>query len=212
LRLLVTAGPTCEDIDDVRCITNRSSGRMGYAVAAEALRRGHTVDLITGPVEFESPAGARVARIRGAEELLAECQRLFPECDAMVAAAAVADYRPAQRAAGKIKKSGRGMVLRLVPTPDVAALLGGMKRPGQVIVGFALETAALAQARANAEAKLAAKRQDFAVLNGPAALGARESEVSFLAVGEGWTGPMTLAKTEIAVRILDFIENGLARA
>jgi phosphopantothenoylcysteine decarboxylase/phosphopantothenate--cysteine ligase len=207
LRILVTAGPTCEDIDDVRCITNRSSGRMGLAVAAEALRRGHEVELVLGPVEIEPPAGARVTRIRSAAELLAECQRLFPECDAMVAAAAVADYRPAERAAGKIKKSGRGLTLRLVPNPDVAALLGGMKRPAQIIVGFALETAAAEQARANAEAKMAAKRQDFAVLNSPAALGARETEVSFLAAGEGWTGPEKLSKDAIAARILDFIES-----
>ncbi len=180
---------------------------MGYAVAAEAVRRGHEVDLVTGPVEMEPPAGSRVTRIRGAEELLAECQRLFPESDAMVAAAAVADYRPARRVAGKIKKSGRGMMLRLVPTPDVAAILGGMKRSDQVIVGFALETVPAAQARANAEAKMAAKMQDFSVLNSPAALGSKESEVSFLAAGEGWTGPVTLEKTEIAARILDFIES-----
>ncbi|HOX08282.1 MAG TPA: phosphopantothenoylcysteine decarboxylase [Planctomycetota bacterium] len=210
LRILVTAGPTCEDIDDVRCITNRSSGRMGLAVVAEALRRGHEVDLVLGPVEIAPPAGARVTRIRNARDLLAACQRLFPGCDALVAAAAVADYRPARRTAGKIKKSGDGLTLRLVPNPDVAALLGGMKRPEQTVVGFALETAASTQARANAEAKMAAKRQDFAVLNSPAALGAGEAEVSFLTAGGGWTGPEKLGKDAIAARILDFVEKRAA--
>lgn len=206
MRILVTAGATCEDLDDVRCLTNRSSGRMGYAVAAEALGRGHAVELVTGPAEVPPPPGARVTRIRSAEDLLAECRRLFPECDALVMAAAVADYRPAERAAGKMKKSGGELVLRLVPTPDVSAELGRLKRPGQKIVGFALESAEPAAARKSAEAKLAAKRQDFAVLNGPAALGAEGAEVSFLSADGGWGGPERLSKAEIARRILDFIE------
>jgi len=211
LKLLVTAGPTCEDLDDVRCLTNRSSGRMGYAVAAEAARRGHEVELVSGPVELSPPLGARLTRVRSAGELLATCQRLSPNCDAVVASAAVADYRPAARTAGKLKKSGKEMTLRLVPNPDVAMILGGMKRPGQVIVGFALESAGQPEARRNAEAKMAAKRQDFAVLNGPAALGAEEAEFSFLTAGGGWRGPERLYKSEVARQILDFIESRLEK-
>ena len=115
MKLLVTAGPTCEDLDDVRCLTNRSSGRMGYAVAAEALRRGHEVELVTGPAEISPPAGAKITRIRSALDLLAACRGLFPSCDAMVATAAVADYRPAERLAGKLKKSAEELLLRLIP-------------------------------------------------------------------------------------------------
>ena len=196
MRLLVTAGPTCEDIDDVRCITNRSSGRMGFAVAAEALRRGHEVELVLGPTELEPPAGAKVTRARSAEDMLRECRRLFPGCAAAVMTAAIADYRPAELVSGKMKKSGDELVIRLVPTPDVSVVLGEMKRRGQLI----------AESRSHAEAKMAAKRQDFAVLNGPAALGAEGAEVSFLTAGAGWTGPLRLTKAEIASRIVDFIE------
>ena len=206
MRVLVTAGPTCEDLDDVRCLTNRSSGRTGYAVAAEALRRGHGVELVSGPVEIEPPAGARLTRIWSAADLLRECRRLFPACDALVMAAAVADYRPAERAAGKLKKSGGELVLRLVPTADVLAELGRAKRPGQVLVGFALESAAAAESRRSAEQKLVAKHLDLIVLNGPAALGAAEAEVSLLAAGSAWRGPLRLGKAELAREILDFIE------
>jgi phosphopantothenoylcysteine decarboxylase/phosphopantothenate--cysteine ligase len=211
LKLLVTAGPTCEDIDDVRCITNRSSGRMGLAVAAEALRRGHQVELVLGPTELEPPAGARVTPARSAEDMLRECRALFPDCAAAVMTAAIADYRPAERFSGKMKKSDGEVVIRLVPTPDVSVVLGEIKQPGQVIVGFALESSDPAEARRHAEAKMAAKKQDFAVLNGPAALGALESEVSFLAAGGGWSEPEKLSKAAIAGCILDFIEEQAQR-
>lgn len=206
MKILVTAGPTCEDLDDVRCLTNRSSGRMGFAVVAEALRRGHEVELVLGPTELEPPAGATVTRARSAEDMLRECRRLFPQCGAAVMTAAIADYRPAERVSGKMKKSGNELVLRLVPTPDVSVAMGGIKRPGQLIIGFALESSDRDESRRHAEAKMAAKRQDFAVLNGPAALGATESEVSFLTAGGGWAGPVRLSKVEIARRIVDFIE------
>jgi phosphopantothenoylcysteine decarboxylase/phosphopantothenate--cysteine ligase len=123
-----------------------------------------------------------------------------------VMTAAIADYRPAERVSGKRKKSGAELVIRLVPTPDVSVALGEIKRRGQLIVGFALESSDPVESRRHAEAKMAAKRQDFAVLNGPAALGAEGAEVSFLAAGAGWTGPLRLTKAEIASRIVDFIE------
>jgi len=211
VKLLVTAGPTCEDLDDVRCLTNRSSGRMGYAVAAEAIGRAHQVELVSGPTELEPPAGARLTRVRGAEELLRECRRLFPGADALVMAAAVADYRPAERLPGKLRKSGGELVLRLVPTADVLAEMGRARRREQVLVGFALESSDAAESRASAEQKLAGKRLDMIVLNGPAALGAGQAEVSFLVAGRGWSGPEALSKAEVARRILDFVESRMGK-
>jgi phosphopantothenoylcysteine decarboxylase/phosphopantothenate--cysteine ligase len=206
LRILVTAGPTCEDIDDVRFLTNRSTGMMGYAVAAEAVRRGHQVELVSGPTHLAPPQGVRFTGIRSARELLEACRGLWPGCGALVAAAAVSDYRPTERVAGKLKKSKGDLVLHLVPNPDVAAELGRMKRPGQVIVGFALEATHILQSRSSAEAKLADKVQDMTVLNGPAAMGAAGAEVSFFSPEKGWSEPAVLDKARVAERILDYLE------
>lgn len=211
MRLLVTAGPTCEDIDEVRYLTNRSSGRMGYAVAAEAAGRGHQVFLVSGPTYLPAPQGVTVKSARSARDLLDLCLRLFPDCDAMVAAAAVADYRPAEPARGKLKKSGGDLVLRLKRNPDVARELGAIKRPGQVVVGFALEASDIYESRSSAEAKLADKKQDMAVLNGPAAMGAAGAEVSFFTPEKGWTEPEVLDKAAVACRIVDYLEARLNR-
>lgn len=206
MKLLVTAGPTCEDIDEVRYLTNRSSGKMGYAVAAEAAGRGHQVFLVSGPTHLPVPQDVSVTRVRSAGEMLAAGLRLFPDCDALVAAAAVADYRPAGRVPGKLRKSEGDLVLRLERTPDVAARLAGLKRPGQTVVGFALEASDIYESRSSAEAKLADKKQDMAVLNGPAAMGAAGAEVSFFTPEEGWTEPEVLAKAAVACRIVDYLE------
>jgi phosphopantothenoylcysteine decarboxylase / phosphopantothenate---cysteine ligase len=140
--VIVTAGPTYEDIDDVRYIGNRSSGRMGYAVASEAERRGARVILVTGPTSLPPPAGVEVERVRSAEEMHAAVMRHAQDADVVVMAAAVADYRPERRSPGKIEKSERPMELSLVRTPDILAELGrtrdGRRRP--VLVGFAAES------------------------------------------------------------------------
>lgn len=210
MRLLVTAGPTCEDIDDVRFLTNRSTGMMGYAVATEAARRGHRVELVSGPTHLAAPQGVKLTGIRSARELLEACLGLWSDCDALVAAAAVSDYRPAERAPGKLKKSKGEQALRLVSNPDVAAELGSRKRPGQIIVGFALEATHILQSRSSAEAKLADKGQDMTVLNGPAAMGAGGAEVSFFSPEKGWSEPAVLDKARVAERILDYLEARLA--
>ena len=211
MRLLVTAGPTCEDIDEVRFLTNRSTGRMGYAVAAEAARRGHRVELVSGPVQITAAEGVTVTLVRSARQMLEACQRLFPACDAMVASAAVADYRPAAKFPGKLKKSDADLVLPLVRNPDITRALAENKRPGQLIVGFALEATDIYESRSSAEAKMADKKQDMAVLNGPAAMGAAGAEVSFCIPGEGWSEAAVLEKTQVAARILDFLERTLER-
>ncbi len=212
MRLLVTAGATCEDIDDVRYITNRSSGRMGYAVAAEAASRGHEVQLVSGPTHLFVPQSVELVSVRSTDDLLAACLQRFPKCDAMVAAAAVGDYRSAERAAGKLKKSDGDLVLRLVRNPDVAKELAALKRPDQVVVGFALEASNIYQSRSSAEAKLADKKQDMAVLNGPASMGAAGAECAFFTPKDGWTEPEVLEKGQVAVRILDYLEARLGSA
>src|SRR5215213_5670522 len=122
--VVVTAGPTYEDIDDVRYIGNRSSGKMGYAVAAEAVRRGARVILVSGPTSLEAPAGAELIRVRSAHEMHAAVQQHARDADIVVMAAAVADYTPERPAAGKIEKTDAPLSLSLVRTPDILAALG----------------------------------------------------------------------------------------
>lgn len=140
--VLVTAGPTYEDLDDVRYIGNRSSGRMGYSVAAEAVRRGARVVLVSGPSSVVPPAGAELVRVRSAEEMHTAVQRYARDADIVVMAAAVADYTPARRAAGKIEKSDAPLELSLVRTPDILGALGQGRGASAkpVLVGFAAES------------------------------------------------------------------------
>ncbi len=163
LRVLVTAGPTCENIDPVRFITNRSSGKMGYALAEAALRRGAQVTLVTGPVSLTPPQGAQVEPVRTTEDLLQRMLALAPEQDIVIQAAAPADYRAQQIAPQKLKKQGDGaLTLTFVPTPDVAKGVGEGKRDGQILVGFAAETETAVE---NARKKLDSKHLDMIVAN-----------------------------------------------
>ena len=161
--VMITAGPTHEPIDPVRFIGNSSSGKMGRALAAEALRRGARVTVISGPVAISYPAGADVVGVTTALEMRDEAVSRFPDTDIAVMCAAVADYRPASCADRKIKRNGVDeMTLTLVRNPDIAATLGAMKRPGQRLVGFALETD---HAEDNGRGKLASKNLDMIVVN-----------------------------------------------
>lgn len=162
-RVLVTAGPTYEDIDPVRFIGNYSSGKMGFAIAAECAARGAEVTLVAGPVSLPTPCGVMRVDVCGAEEMLEECVAAFPGCDLAVMAAAVADYRPEHRAERKIKREKEDeMVLHLVKNPDIAATLGEMKAGRQALVGFALETD---NEQSNALDKMRRKQLDMIVLN-----------------------------------------------
>ena len=163
LRVLVTAGPTREAVDPVRFITNRSSGKMGYAIAEAAAKRGAQVTLVSGPVNLSAPAGVEVVSVQSTEDLLAAMLRLAPEQDIVIQSAAPADYRPAEAAPQKLKKQGAGsLTLQLIPTPDVAKTVGAQKRPGQILVGFAAETEQLTE---NAVKKLDSKNLDMIVAN-----------------------------------------------
>jgi phosphopantothenoylcysteine decarboxylase/phosphopantothenate--cysteine ligase len=162
-KALVTAGPTYEPIDPVRFIGNHSSGKMGVALADALAARGAAVQLVLGPSSLlpEHPA-VELIRVNTAEEMKEACFRIFPECDLAVLAAAVADYRPAAVAAQKIKKGDGGLRLDLVRNPDILRELGARKQPGQLLVGFSLETD---HEEANARKKLREKHLDFIVLN-----------------------------------------------
>lgn len=159
--VLVTAGPTREALDPVRFITNHSTGTMGYALAEEAARRGAAVTLLSGPTALDAPPGVTRIDITSADDLHAAAQQ-HASADLVLAAAAVADYAPAETAAQKVRKTDDDLTLTLRRTPDVLASLGAQKRPGQVLVGFAMETH---DGEANARAKLARKHLDWIVLN-----------------------------------------------
>lgn len=161
-RCLLTAGPTREHLDPVRYISNASSGKMGYALAAAAAARGWEVDLVSGPVLLAPPAGVRMHRVVSAAEMFAACEPRFATCDLFIAVAAVADYRPKEVFAQKQKKSAGEHTLELVPTVDILKTLGARKTPGQIVVGFAAETN---DVEAYARRKLAEKNCDWIVAN-----------------------------------------------
>ncbi|PZN06186.1 MAG: bifunctional phosphopantothenoylcysteine decarboxylase/phosphopantothenate--cysteine ligase CoaBC [Bacillota bacterium] len=160
--VLVTAGPTREPLDPIRFLSNRSSGKMGFALAEAARDRGARVVLVTGPVHLPDPAGVQVIRVETAAQMLEAVLRHAPAADAVIKAAAVADFRPARPAAHKIKKEAGAPVVELEPTPDILKELGRRKAPGQVLVGFAAETQDLLE---NAHRKIREKNLDLIVLN-----------------------------------------------
>lgn len=160
--VLVTAGPTYETIDPVRFIGNYSSGKMGYALAAEFIRRGAKVILISGPVSMKAPKEAELYKVVSASEMYEECVKHFTECDIAIMSAAVADFSPAEALGSKVKREKNNFVIELKPTRDIASKLGEMKKKDQLLVGFALETD---NEYANAYAKLKKKNFDFIVLN-----------------------------------------------
>ena len=163
-RILITAGPTYEKIDPVRFIGNYSSGKMGFALAEECARRGADVELVAGPVTLTtSHPRIRRTNVESAAGMMQACRELWPTCQAGLLCAAVADYTPAAVADRKIKREKQvAMALELMPTQDIAALLGANKQPSQVLAGFALETD---EEQHNAQDKLRRKRFDFIVLN-----------------------------------------------
>jgi len=160
VRFVVTAGPTREAIDPVRFISNRSSGKMGYAIAEAALARKHQVTLISGPAAIAPPPSAKFVPIITADELCNAVHRSIRRCDILVMCAAVSDYKPAVTASRKLKKEKKAFTLRLVPTPDILASLPRRRR--FLVVGFAAETHDL---KINAQKKLGAKSGDAIVAN-----------------------------------------------
>jgi phosphopantothenoylcysteine decarboxylase/phosphopantothenate--cysteine ligase len=208
LRVLVTAGGTREPIDSVRYVGNRSSGRMGLALAAEAARRGAEVTLLAANVGLAAPAGVRVVEVQTAAELLAAAREAFADAHVLLMAAAVADFRPSEALDDKISKSGRdGLALELEPTEDVLAALAGARGPGQTLVGFAAEHGAGAVGRGRA--KLDRKGLDAVVVNdisrSEIGFDAPDNEVTIV-TAEGQNHVPLGSKEAVAAAILDAVE------
>lgn len=203
--ILITAGPTREHLDDVRFLSNGSSGRMGCALAAAARDAGHRVVLVLGPVEVAPPSGVTVHSVISALEMQRVAEREFAGADLVIAAAAVADWRPAVRAGGKPARHGQAtQVLELVPNPDIVAGLAA-RRGRRVVVGFALEAAAagLPAAIARGRDKLARKGLDLVVVNLDDAIGGAASRV-VLCHADGRDQPLPLQdKATTAAQIVD---------
>ncbi|HTA57978.1 MAG TPA: bifunctional phosphopantothenoylcysteine decarboxylase/phosphopantothenate--cysteine ligase CoaBC [Candidatus Baltobacteraceae bacterium] len=201
--VLVTAGPTHEDLDPVRFIANRSSGKMGYAVAEAAARRGAKVVLISGPTALETPESVERVDVRTAEEMLRAVRTRFSPVTIAIFAAAVADYRPAEPATAKIKRTKEPLTIHLVPNPDILATMA--KEKGErLVVGFAAETDHVAE---NARKKLAAKNADLIVANDVTAEGAGfdvDTNIVTIFSRDSRDLPLPrMTKAEVAQRILD---------
>lgn len=201
MRILITAGPTREYLDDVRYISNASSGRMGYALAENALERGHDVVLVSGPVELEPPEGCRFRHVETTAEMQAACVELFAECDGVIAAAAVCDYKPRNRVSGKMSKTGEPILIEMIETDDVLAELGRTK-DSRWVVGFALEAE---NARENALQKLRAKNCDWIVLNAPQAIGSQDNAVEVMDHSGHVLAHFAGTKRDVASELIDWI-------
>ncbi len=205
LRVLVSAGPTREWVDPVRFLSNASSGKMGFAIAAEAARRGCAVTLVAGPVALETPTGVRRIDVESAREMLAVLRREFRRADALFMAAAVADWRPARRLGGKWRaKDGgaAGATLALVRNPDVVATLA-RRKGARSVVAFALETGSgLRRARG----KLVRKNADFIVLNDASVLNSERATVTIL--GQDGTVQRVERRTKraVAAKLVDLVD------
>ena len=206
-RVLVTAGPTREAVDPVRYLSNRSSGRMGVALAMAAWRRGADVTLVAGPLSVAVPPVLRRIDVESTEEMADAVRRALPDADVLVMAAAPADFRAAAPATSKIKKAGAPESLALASTPDILAVTRSVRRNGAVVVGFALETD---DALNGGRAKLAAKGLDLVVVNDAtepgAGFGVDTNRVTILSARDGDEALPLMPKAEVADAILDRVE------
>lgn len=206
MHILVTAGPTREYIDPVRFISNSSTGQMGYAVAQAAKKRGHQVTLISGPVELEPPKGIRLVSVMSADEMYREALKIFPKVDVVVMAAAVGDYKPKSKSRYKIKKDRDdiGIMLELVPNPDILAQLGRRKKDHQLLIGFALEDRA---GHDHALEKFSKKNLDVIVLNSPTALGSSTNNVQVYTREYEWQRWPETTKISLGLKLVKFAES-----
>lgn len=204
-RILITSGPTRQYLDPVRYLTNASSGRMGKALVEAALALGHDVVVISGPVEIEYPAAARVVSVVSTEDMLAAAAREFESCDGLIGAAAPCDYRPVRVEDHKIAKTGQPVDLHLIEADDVVATLGARKG-NRWVVGFALETE---DHRLRALAKLERKHCDLVVSNDAQAISAHDNRVEVISVDGEILAALAGSKSEVARGILKLVHQRL---
>ena len=208
MRILITAGPTREYLDDVRYLSNASSGRMGYAIAEAVLAAGHQAVLVSGPVMLTPPHGSEVHPVETTAELHDVCNRLFQDCDGAIATAAVCDYRPRARFPGKLAKTGVSLELELVETADVLADLG-LQKGHRWLVGFALESDEFAHV--NALRKLKHKNCDAIVLNRPTAIGSTTNQIEIINPVGATVASFSGAKTDVAHELWNWISVHLVK-
>ena len=204
MKILINAGPTRESIDPVRFITNHSTGKMGYALARAAVAAGHAVTLVSGPVALTPPAGLiRVVQVVTAAEMAEAMKQAFPESELTILCAAVADYRPKFYSDSKLKKQDGTLMLELERTEDIALTLGQLKRPGQLLAGFAAETEDVGQ---NALKKLKSKNFDWIAANRVgipgSGFGSDTNIVQLYAADGSMTDLGSGLKTELAERLI----------
>ena len=203
--ILVTAGPTQEKIDPVRYITNHSTGKMGYALAVAAKRRGAKVTLVSGPVALEAPKGVEVVDILSAQDMYEAVTSRSDQMDVIIKAAAVADYKPSVTYDDKVKKKDDDMSIALERTKDILGELGKNKKEGQFLCGFSMETKDMLE---NSKAKLAKKNLDLIIANNLKVEGAgfgTDTNVVTMITGESITELPIMDKSDVSDRILDFI-------
>lgn len=205
-KILLTAGPTRAYIDDVRYLTNASSGRMAKALAEAALARGHRVTIVSGPVQIAYPRKARVIPVVTTADMLAAALAELPACDGVIAAAAPCDFEPVRRTTGKIARTGAGLTLKLGATTDVIATLARRQRPGQWFVAFALEPGADPR---RAFEKITAKRCDLIVVNDVTALEADKTAVAVYDSRHEHVGSKRASKRAVAGWLVRLIESTL---
>lgn len=202
VRVLISAGRTEEPFDPIRVLTNRSSGKMGVALAEEALDRGAAVTLLSGVMDLPAPERTTTERATTALEMSEKAARLFPDCDVLIMAAAVGDFRAEQVATSKLKRGEGELQVSLVANPDILAGLSHARRKDQILVGFALETDPSLPA---AQEKLSKKGVDLLVLNHSQAVGSDTNEVTLLEPGRDPRPLPSLPKREVAKKILDWV-------
>ncbi len=203
---LITAGGTREYIDPVRFISNASTGKMGYALADAALKAGHHVILISAS-DLQPPVGIDFLGVDSAAEMFTAVKKFFAQCDCLVMAAAVADYRPIRPAKTKIKRQAKSLTIKLNPTADILRWAGQRKSKCQIVIGFALEDKAL---RRRAEQKLKEKNLDMIVVNTPAAIALDKCTVQIKMPGSRWVKIDRASKATIANRIIHLAETLLS--
>jgi phosphopantothenoylcysteine decarboxylase/phosphopantothenate--cysteine ligase len=208
MKVLITAGPTREYLDDVRYLSNASSGRMGYAIVEAVLAAGHHATLVTGPVTLTPPPGCEVHQVETTEELHDVCSRLFIDCQGAIATAAVCDYRPRERFPGKLAKTGVSLELELVETADVLADLGQQKG-SRWLVGFALESDEFAHV--NALRKLKSKNCDAIVLNRPTAIGSTSNQIEIINPAGTSVASYSGSKVDVARELWQWISENLVK-
>ncbi len=206
LNLLITAGPTQEPIDPVRYLSNRSSGKMGYALAQAAQKKGHQVILISGPTNLKPPVKVRLIPVTTALQMHQEVLKNFKQADVIIKTAAVADWRPARFSRHKIKKDRKNLNLKLIPNPDMLKTLGKIKRKNQLLVGFAAETH---NPLLHARQKLIQKKCDWIILNNVSRKGigfeSDYNQVTLLSHNGQTISLPRMTKKKLASKILEVI-------